>query len=195
MELKNVKTNGVVCDNPQCDWKNENVDTIQMALLVNHPCPKCGQNVLTPEDYIGMMQVIAVAENAPDVHESGEAVDISVKVHDGITIFKNTKDGSEKIVQMERAGSVPQGIIRIMAERCDQLYKHKWTVENDSMQLFNLELAIKCILTNRGDQWPEEWDYDVFRRIASKPRIEQMAIIGALASDWIDGNLYKEQTA
>lgn len=194
MELKNVKTNGVVCDNPQCDWKNESVDTLQMALLVNHPCPKCGQNILTADDYIGMMQVIAVAENAPESNDDNQKVDFSVKVHNGITVFKNIDDGSEKIVEMERSGSVPQGIIRIMTERGDQLYKHKWTVERDSKQLPELECAILAIMTEDINNWPSDWNEEVFAHIIDKSRVEQMTIIGALAAAWIDGHLYQEQT-
>ena len=46
--------NEIVCDNPKCDYTvpnttgNPYIDSIQ---YVNKPCPKCGENLLTIEDY------------------------------------------------------------------------------------------------------------------------------------------------
>lgn len=50
MEQKNL----IVCDNPDCDYTFPYSGESEKLLLafVNVPCPKCGQNLLTPEDYL-----------------------------------------------------------------------------------------------------------------------------------------------
>ena len=49
-----VQADFVVCDNPSCDYKVENPGGDPRADLsdwVDKPCPKCGENLLTQEDY------------------------------------------------------------------------------------------------------------------------------------------------
>lgn len=44
----------IVCDNPKCDYKypySEEAEKV-MIVFVNMPCPKCGDNLLTPQDYL-----------------------------------------------------------------------------------------------------------------------------------------------
>jgi len=44
----------ITCDNKTCDFKIENPTkdpNIDTAQYVNMPCPKCGENLLTYEDY------------------------------------------------------------------------------------------------------------------------------------------------
>ena len=50
---KNIefKGGGLVCDNPNCDYKNENVLFEDYSEWLDKPCPKCGENLLTQEDY------------------------------------------------------------------------------------------------------------------------------------------------
>jgi predicted nucleic-acid-binding Zn-ribbon protein len=44
----------IVCDNPECDYTFPYSAESEKTLLVfvNMPCPKCGQTLLTPEDYL-----------------------------------------------------------------------------------------------------------------------------------------------
>ena len=42
---------GLKCDNPNCDWKDDNIQAKEYPQWVGKPCPKCGQNVLTEADY------------------------------------------------------------------------------------------------------------------------------------------------
>ncbi len=45
----------IMCDNKECDFKipneskNPNQDTRH---FINHPCPECGENLLTEQDYL-----------------------------------------------------------------------------------------------------------------------------------------------
>ena len=44
----------IVCDNEACDYKikNEGGDfNVETKQYINMPCPKCGENLLTQEDY------------------------------------------------------------------------------------------------------------------------------------------------
>lgn len=45
------KETGLKCDNPECGWKDETIPFEETEQWVNKPCPQCGQNVLTQEDY------------------------------------------------------------------------------------------------------------------------------------------------
>lgn len=44
----------IVCDNPKCGYNipyNKDSDT-DLKKYINTPCPECGQNLLTEEDYL-----------------------------------------------------------------------------------------------------------------------------------------------
>lgn len=42
---------GIKCDNPNCSWRDENVPFEEYRDWLNRPCPVCGSNLLTQEDY------------------------------------------------------------------------------------------------------------------------------------------------
>ena len=47
--------NEVVCDNPECDFVVPNVSKnpdVDCKRYLNVACPKCGQNLLTEQDYL-----------------------------------------------------------------------------------------------------------------------------------------------
>lgn len=54
----------IVCDNPKCDYVIENEDRIypnpEAIKYLNMPCPKCGDNLLTENDYKTGMQTMKV---------------------------------------------------------------------------------------------------------------------------------------
>ena len=43
--------NGLQCDNKNCDWKDTTITFETYGDWLNKPCPKCGENVLTEEDF------------------------------------------------------------------------------------------------------------------------------------------------
>lgn len=53
MEKKIEITNdgGLKCDNINCDWVDKTIAFNNYQEWINKPCPKCGENVLTEEDY------------------------------------------------------------------------------------------------------------------------------------------------
>jgi len=55
-----IKGTGIKCDNSACDWEDRSVKREDLKQWINIPCPKCGENVLTPEDY-GIVQALYLA--------------------------------------------------------------------------------------------------------------------------------------
>lgn len=46
-----TKSPGLKCDNTSCDYKNTEIPETEIENWINRPCPKCGENLLTEEDY------------------------------------------------------------------------------------------------------------------------------------------------
>ncbi len=51
------------CDNPKCDWKVESIPVEILQEWVNAKCPKCGESVLTLNDYINALISIDSAKS------------------------------------------------------------------------------------------------------------------------------------
>lgn len=47
-----TKIRGIKCDNPDCDFIDRDVDFLDYEKWLNKPCPKCGENLLTEQDYL-----------------------------------------------------------------------------------------------------------------------------------------------
>ena len=53
----------VVCDNPNCDYSiKHSSDEIELISYIDMPCPKCGQNLLTKEDYIQYIKLVRLVD-------------------------------------------------------------------------------------------------------------------------------------
>jgi len=46
-----IQSKGVKCDAEGCDFREEHVDIETLEQWRNVPCPKCGANLLTDEDW------------------------------------------------------------------------------------------------------------------------------------------------
>jgi len=93
----------IQCDNTMCDYhiinetKNPNENIEQ---YLNKPCPKCGENLLTEEDYLVSMKVLKrinwwnrwfswIMFFFPK-SENVNGKDVSVKCHNGVKINKHS---------------------------------------------------------------------------------------------------------
>ena len=59
---------GIKCDNINCDYADPSVTYAEYPQWVNRPCPKCGENLLTQEDYDickQMDNMTKIVENIP----------------------------------------------------------------------------------------------------------------------------------
>ena len=59
-----LKLNGIICDNANCDYKDETVTFEEIDKFLNKPCPKCGENLLTEQDLHNFKIVIKSFELA-----------------------------------------------------------------------------------------------------------------------------------
>lgn len=87
-----VQEMGLICDNPKCDWKDETVRSDQYLDWLNKPCPKCGENVLTDQDYENvqkMFEAVKLLNRVADLigfEESTERVKVTINTHEKISI-------------------------------------------------------------------------------------------------------------
>ncbi len=54
---KNVEYHvaGLKCDNPNCDYTDMSIKREEYINCIGLPCPKCGESLLTREDYINVL--------------------------------------------------------------------------------------------------------------------------------------------
>lgn len=57
-----VNVYGLQCDNPSCDYEDMSVPFSDYEKSIGKACPKCGENLLTQEDYDKVIQMIDAAE-------------------------------------------------------------------------------------------------------------------------------------
>jgi len=62
MEEKNIEIteSGIQCDS--CDWTDVTVKFADFDHWLNKPCPKCGANLLTEEDYLNAKKTMAMVD-------------------------------------------------------------------------------------------------------------------------------------
>ena len=89
----------IVCDNKQCDYKiknptgDPNEDT---SGYLNMPCPNCGENLLTEQDYLQSLKVLRIVNwlnkwfswTMIFVPKKAKRESISVHCHNGVKIEK-----------------------------------------------------------------------------------------------------------
>lgn len=86
----------IVCDNPQCDYKIDNPTgqfDSDVSIYLNMPCPECGENLLTQEDYVNSLKMIKVVKFLNRwfswityLIPNSKKKEVQVKCHDGIHI-------------------------------------------------------------------------------------------------------------
>lgn len=61
------RSGGLQCDNPVCDWTDPTVKVEDYEKWLNAPCPKCGENVLTEEDYNTTKNLLSMVDMINDL--------------------------------------------------------------------------------------------------------------------------------
>ncbi|WP_040194775.1 hypothetical protein [Clostridium culturomicium] len=54
---------GIKCDNPKCDFNDMSVKLEDYKEWLNKPCPKCGENLFTEEDFANTMMMISFIDS------------------------------------------------------------------------------------------------------------------------------------
>lgn len=79
----NIK--GIKCDNPSCDYSNMDIKVTEYDKWLNKPCPKCGENLLTEEDYKNVQFLMGFTTIAnkifPGIEDDTEIVDANIKMN------------------------------------------------------------------------------------------------------------------
>tara|TARA_R110000796_G_scaffold1673_3_gene6938 strand:+ start:162 stop:569 length:408 start_codon:yes stop_codon:yes gene_type:complete len=68
-DKKNIefKENGLVCDNTECDWENPNIPDGELEQWIDVECPKCGDNILTKQDYLNYKLMMVIVDEINDI--------------------------------------------------------------------------------------------------------------------------------
>lgn len=93
----NIK--GIKCDNPKCDYNNMDVKVTEYDKWLNKPCPKCGENLLTEEDYRNVQFLIEFTGIANKIFpgiEDDEIVAVNVEMNGTGEINLDIKNKSSK---------------------------------------------------------------------------------------------------
>jgi len=53
---------GLICDNPNCDWEDTTIKDEDFPNWINKSCPKCGDNVLTENDYNNVLKLNKIVD-------------------------------------------------------------------------------------------------------------------------------------
>ncbi len=100
MGNKNVELNvgGLKCDNIKCDYVDMSIPREKYIDYIDFPCPKCGESLLTREDYVNVLImedavncVNALASEDIEKYATDEEKKILswiVDTHKGIKIIK-----------------------------------------------------------------------------------------------------------
>lgn len=62
MKVVELNIQGIKCDNESCDYIDMGVKYEDYKEYLNKPCPKCGENLLTEEDYNATKQIVAITK-------------------------------------------------------------------------------------------------------------------------------------
>lgn len=81
---------GLKCDNPNCDWRDDSVTMNDYEKWLNAPCPKCGENVLTTEDFLRSKSLFAITDIINSLPK--EILDSMTTLSDEEIIEKMKKD-------------------------------------------------------------------------------------------------------
>lgn len=106
--IETIQENLIECDNEQCDFTipfNENNN--ELIKYIDIPCPQCGENLLTKEDFIMSLKIDKAVNwinkwfswitifYSKKSKENPQVV--SVKVHDGIKIKNESCNQKEEL--------------------------------------------------------------------------------------------------
>jgi hypothetical protein len=57
---------GIKCDNPECNYRHDEVALNEYGEWLDRPCPDCGDNLLTEADYNTVKIMVAMVQIAND---------------------------------------------------------------------------------------------------------------------------------
>lgn len=63
--------NGLKCDNENCNFKDETIKSVDYEKWIDSPCPECGDNLLTKEDFVNIrtLEMVVALTNSMSEEE------------------------------------------------------------------------------------------------------------------------------
>ena len=80
---------GLQCDAEGCDWVDKTIPDTDYPKWLNAPCPKCGANVLTQEDYDAyffFMDMLRLAASIEVPEEEKQMYQLEASFHKGLNL-------------------------------------------------------------------------------------------------------------
>lgn len=102
--IETVRKSLIVCDNPKCDYEIPYSEEEEKVIhkYINMPCPKCGENLLTEQDYLQDEKIMRSIRWLNkwfswitffySKKSWSKRQTVSVHVHDGVKIKNETND-------------------------------------------------------------------------------------------------------
>lgn len=115
---------GIKCDNEECGWKDPTVPYEDYPKYIDKPCPCCGANLLTRQDYLVTKRIIEISKLFGNIEVPDNKVNTLMRVN------------------MNGKNQVSLDISQIDSETKDEMEKEKVPIKYDDSQYFE-ENAIK----------------------------------------------------
>lgn len=112
---------GLVCDNTNCDWQDGTIKQKDYKEWIDRPCPKCGENLLTKEDYKSSLDLMKIVDFIKLLSES------EIEEYESMI---NGLSEEEKVSFMHIMTSVPMKDLEGLVEASDEDFKMKVKVHN-----------------------------------------------------------------
>lgn len=80
-QIVNLVGGGLKCDNPQCDYIDMSVKIEDYKDWVNKPCPLCGSNLLTEQDFASVLAIITMVNSINESEQYYETNEEDINLH------------------------------------------------------------------------------------------------------------------
>ena len=88
-----IKYSGLKCDTEGCGYKDETIERKDFEISINKPCPNCGGNLLTFEDYLNVLLLEGIAQKYEEYPENPDEEIKTVRVNTHKTLNIIDDDG------------------------------------------------------------------------------------------------------
>jgi hypothetical protein len=120
MEKRNVEIieNGLKCDNEQCDYKDTTIKSVDFEKWIGVGCPKCGDNLLTREDFVNIrtLEMVVALTNSMTKEEINALADIDHKDVDFLKHLSEEDLGKRLIVDVNTHKNISFSNAKVIEE-------------------------------------------------------------------------------
>lgn len=102
-----VQANGLVCDNPNCDYEKRDIAMQDYGAWIGALCPDCGEPLLTQEQYDLMQDVLSIVNTVNEMADDPFMAALMSKIDSDMGhrqasfSVKATKDASLEVGELK----------------------------------------------------------------------------------------------